>query len=340
MVIHGIATFKQWLEQKHFTKIVVIGDANGFAHCLPHVHQVGIIEGLWLEVGVGEKHKELETCSWLWQQLMEKEVDRSALIINLGGGVVTDLGGFVASTYKRGVSFVNVPTTLLGMVDAAIGHKTGINFGEAKNQVGTMSAPLAVVIDPIFLASLPNMELLSGLGELIKYGLIADAPLFHALGSIEMGKDQTVIARCIDIKMAITKEDPNEKGVRRMLNYGHSVGHALEAHAYHLGQPIPHGVAVAWGMVAEAHLSEKLAGFADTDLVWNKINHLFPIPEILYQADLARAIGSYLTQDKKNSSGLIQSALLYKIGQGKIGFNIEKEDFSSSVSWLQQRLLA
>lgn len=249
------SALNQLVSQIQPSKIFILVDENTHEQCLPFL--LGNLEITSpfeiLEVAAGEEMKTLETAAMLWEIFLEFQADRRALLLNLGGGVVTDLGGFVASVFKRGLDFINVPTSLLGMVDAAVGGKTGVDFHHIKNVLGTFTLPLGVYLYPEFLKTLPHPELISGLGEMMKHALIADAALWQELVSLSEFSAETLaprVMRSVKIKEEIVKTDPLEKSIRRNLNFGHTLGHAIESHLLQAGTPLPHGVAVAWGDAA------------------------------------------------------------------------------------------
>ena len=289
------------------SKVFILTDENVAPLWLPEV-------AYWLRcdttvdivIKAGEQHKNLQTIQRIWKALMKHHADRNALLINLGGGTITDLGGFAASTYKRGLRFIHVPTTLLAMVDAAIGGKTGIDFGGAKNQIGTFAEPEEVLIDPVFLSTLPRRELLSGFAEMLKYGFIADAKLLE----INLDNYQDYILRAIDIKREIVKQDPYENGLRKELNFGHTLGHAMESHSLTTDAPLLHGEAVALGMGAALWLSVKQCGLDEKVLQ----NYEKQLPMLLSEADV-EAVMAYLVHDKKNKGEKSQFVLLEKLGR-------------------------
>ena len=214
----------------------------------------------------GEDHKSLESVVKIWAALEEAGATRKSIIVNIGGGLVTDIGGFAAATYKRGIRFVNVPTTLLGAVDAATGGKTGINFNGLKNEIGAFHLPSEVIISALPLRSLPHREILSGYAEMLKTGLIADADLYGRLLDTntmlsDYGMLEEAMKRCVEIKEEVVRQDPTEKGLRKILNFGHTAGHAFESLSFRRGNPLAHGEAVAHGMLVELILSHMLKGF-------------------------------------------------------------------------------
>ena len=224
-----------------------------------------------ITVPAGDDHKNLDSLSHIWSSLINQGATRKSLVINIGGGVVTDMGGFAAATFKRGVRFINVPTTLLSAVDAAVGGKTGINFEGLKNEIGAFAPAEAVVISTILFASLPKTELLSGYAEMLKHGLLSSAADYAALLDFDildadLSRLLPLLERSVRVKERIVEEDPCEKGIRRALNLGHTAGHAFEALAMHKGRPMPHGYAVAFGILVEMIISHSLEAFPSAEL--------------------------------------------------------------------------
>ena len=222
-----------------------------------------------IEIEPSEEHKNIETCVELWSALSDLGADRKSILINLGGGVVSDIGGFVAATFKRGISFINVPTTLLSMVDAAIGSKNGVDLGNLKNQIGTITSPQMVVIDTVFLQTLPQNQMRSGLAEMLKHGLIASQEYwekFQDLGDVDFADFDSLIAESVEIKNKLVLQDPTEEGIRKALNFGHTLGHAIESHFMTKEVSLLHGEAIAIGMILESFLSYQLKYISKTEL--------------------------------------------------------------------------
>jgi 3-dehydroquinate synthase len=264
----------------------------------------------------GEVHKTLDTMQRIWHFLLEQGADRRSLVIALGGGVVTDMVAFAASTYMRGIRFVLCPSTLLSQVDASMGGKTGIDFAGGKNLVGTFAEPEAVVIAPTLLRTLPERELLSGYAEVLKHGLIADAAYWHAHKGISplQADLQGMVQRSMAIKHAVVLQDPREAGLRKTLNFGHTLGHAIESAWLHTPTPLLHGEAVALGMQLAADLSVRCTGLsaAERDDIVQHLRALgYPGPERLPPAD---SLWPYLRLDKKNQGGSLRFSLLRSIG--------------------------
>lgn len=271
-------------------------------------------------VPAGEQYKSIEQAEAIWQQLLEKQYDKDLVIVNFGGGMISDLGGFVAATFKRGVRCVNYPTTLLAMIDAAIGGKTAVNLDHIKNCVGLIRQPNFVVpADVQLLKTLSKQELLSGFGELIKYAVIASRPLFDELSQLETLTAESIrtewIDFCFQYKEKIVAMDPEDRKERRILNFGHTYGHALESHFAEMGKPIPHGVAVAIGILFECQRMMQQGMFSKEDftLVEKLVRRHFEVPVL--DKDLELQLQSYLVQDKKNSNGQISFVQLLEIGK-------------------------
>lgn len=277
-----------------------------------------------LELEPGESAKSIEVCSQLWNHLLECNADRQAMLINLGGGVITDLGGFVAATYKRGIPFIHVPTSLLGMVDAANGGKTGINHHHTKNSIGSFQLPEAVLIYPGFLESLDSTGLKSGFAEMLKHGLIKDASHWQQLTMLETITEENIsplIPRSVQIKEQIVASDFYEKGERKLLNVGHTVGHAIESYFLQKETPIAHGEAVALGIIAEAQLAKDinlLSEQALTEIV-NAVSKFFPPAD--YDLPAFYALSNYIVNDKKNVQGKLLFSLPAAIGSAQ--YNVE-----------------
>lgn len=296
------------------SKVFILTDENVAPFWLSEAaHWLHCDSAIDIVIKAGEQHKNLQTVQRIWKTLMKHYADRNALLINLGGGVVTDLGGFAASTFKRGIKFINIPTTLLAMVDAAIGGKTGIDFGGAKNQIGTFSDAEEVIVDPVFLETLPQRELLSGMAEMMKYGFIFDANLLN----VNLENYRQYITRCGEIKRKIVEKDPIEKELRKVLNFGHTLGHAIESHGLTTDYPLLHGEAVALGMLGALWLSVKQLGLDEK--VLQDFEKLLPM--LLSEAEMPllendiEPILGYLVHDKKNKGERPRFVLIEEVGK-------------------------
>jgi 3-dehydroquinate synthase len=311
----------RWLSEKNYAGWIVFVDENTHRDCFPKIKP-------WLnqsripvvEVPAGERHKHLGTCQYLWEEMFRAGVGRRWCVLNLGGGVMGDMGGFVASTFKRGIDFVQIPTTLLSQVDASVGGKLGIDFFNVKNSVGVFRNPQAVWIDPAFLETLSEREVRSGYAEIIKHALIHDAEhwgLVQRLGDFSLVDWGPIIAHSVDIKRQIVEEDPHERGLRKLLNFGHTIGHAIESYWLETEQRLLHGEAIAAGMIMEAWLSTRLAGLSEEALgtITNYILSVYghqSVPGGAHEELIA-----LMKQDKKNEDSRINFTLLDEIGRGK-----------------------
>ena len=315
------------------SQVFILTDENVAPFWLPETeYWLGCENAVEIVIRSGEQHKNLQTVQRIWKTLMKHHADRKALLINLGGGVITDLGGFAASTYKRGINFVNIPTTLLAMVDAAIGGKTGIDFGGAKNQIGTFAEAEAVLVDPVFLSTLPRREILSGLAELLKYGFIADANLLKS----NLENYQQFINRAGEIKREIVAKDPTEKGLRKILNFGHTLGHAIESHCLTTGFPLLHGEAVALGMAGALWLSVKQCGLDEKVLkdFEKKLPMLLSETEIALSDADAESIMDYLAHDKKNHGDKPRFVLLEAVENPVWNVEVERDLVKASLLYI------
>lgn len=326
--LNSITNFEAKLTElnKTWTNTYILCDENTRADCLPaFLDNVPSLEDANLLIlDPGEEYKTLEICDSLWSSLLDTGADRKSLLINLGGGVITDMGGFVASTFKRGIDFIHVPTTLLGQVDAAIGGKTGINLEYSKNQVGTFAHPLFTFIDSQFLRTLPEREFMSGIGEVIKYGLIEDKALFELLKDQQslIANLNRIIKSSTDIKNQYVTTDFKEEGDRKKLNFGHTVGHAIES--YYMGEVL-HGEAIGAGMICESYISFKKGMITEQEL--NEVNEMaFSFfDKIELEEKMIEPIMNEMKADKKNVNGKLNFTLLSGIGTSEINHFIEDE---------------
>jgi 3-dehydroquinate synthase len=305
---------------KDYPRIIVLVDENTEKYCLPVFREQlpGIEISSIIRIESGEDKKNLEQAKIIWQELTHLNVDKDAILVNLGGGVLTDTGGFVAATFKRGLGFINYPTTLLGMVDAAIGGKTGVDFAGFKNQVGLFIDPQSVVIDPVFLKTLDRKQWQSGFAEVLKYGLIIDRELWNKMkgsGLEQISEWNEIISKAARDKIDIVKSDFLEKGVRKNLNFGHTIGHAFESYFLKSEQPITHGQAIAAGMICEAYISQKLYEFETEQL--EEVVTMFDINfnRLDVNPDLIPTFLELMRQDKKVREGQLKFSLLRKIGK-------------------------
>ncbi len=328
------SSFGKWMDEaaKKSRKVVFV-DENTYEYCWPYLltNFVALKEAEVIVLPEGEENKSMEVTMQVWQALSEYKIKRGDVIINLGGGVVTDMGGFIASVYKRGVTFINIPTTLLAMVDASVGGKTGVNLPPWKNQLGTFSLPQFIFCDPIFLQTLPEKELRSGRAEMIKHGLISDAKFYEEMITKFDPSSEKVIAKAVQLKADIVDRDPEEKGERKKLNFGHTVGHAIESYCTQQKTAVTHGDCVAWGMVVEAYLSKGLAGLDPQkySAIERDIQEIYGHPP-LHKNDVSALI-ELMRQDKKNTSEGLNCTLLQSIGDSLIDGYVSEEQMTNAL---------
>jgi len=320
------------LKENKYSNLFIIVDNETNEHCLPKF--LPLLEtDLTIEIiefESGEINKNIETCIEIWKVLTELGADRKSLVINLGGGVVTDLGGFVASTFKRGLDFINIPTTLLSMVDASVGGKTGVDLGNLKNQIGVINVPQMVLIDTDYLETLPQSEMRSGLAEMLKHGLIYDSAYwkqFLDLKAIDFADFDALIYRSVEIKNDIVIQDPTEKNIRKALNFGHTLGHAIEGYFLEsqTKTTLLHGEAIAIGMILESYISlhKNLITAEEYTEIKTAIKSIYD--DVKIEENDIDPILELLIHDKKNEYGLIQFALIEGIGKIKINQSVENK---------------
>lgn len=329
------------LAATNYSKIFILVDENTHEHCLPsfmaHLESNSVIE--IIEIEEGEINKNIHTCTQVWEVLSELDADRKSLVINLGGGVVTDLGGFVASTFKRGINFINVPTTLLAMVDASVGGKTGVDLGVLKNQIGVINQPEMVLVVTSFLATLNDRQLHSGYAEMLKHGLIKDRNYWNTLNGISTFDNlDNLIYDSVVIKNEVVLKDPTEQNLRKILNYGHTLGHAVESYFLESEEHelLLHGEAIAIGMILEAYLSYKLSGLSKEDMDNIKNAFLSRYKKVtITDADIAKIL-PLLKFDKKNAHGEINFVLLKSIGEPVIDVTIPSDLLHEAFSYYKE----
>lgn len=326
-------------------QVFILADSNTKKLCLPTLQQDAFFGQVKvIEIKPNDDHKTLEALASVWTFLSENKATRKSLLVNLGGGMVTDLGGFAASTFKRGMDYINIPTTLLGAVDAAVGGKTGINFCGLKNEIGVINSSQSVLIDVNMFRTLNEKDFRSGFAEMIKHGLISDEKhwtdmLAFDMDNIDYGKLATLLRESIGVKERIVAIDPTEKNIRKALNFGHTVGHAFESYAMESGAPILHGYAVAYGMIPELYLSHKFCGFPKE--LMREAVHL--IKDNYGALNVGCKVYDHLyelmTHDKKNvGDGRILFTLLGEKGIGdiKINQNVEKKDILEAIDYYRE----
>lgn len=325
-----------FLNRNKYTGYFVICDQNSFTNCysdlLTNCKKLQSAE--IIEIDGGENSKNLEISSQIWETMLELNADRNALVINLGGGVVSDLGGFVASLYKRGVDFINIPTTVLSMADASVGGKTGIDFANLKNVIGTITQPKAVFINTDFISSLPKRHFMNGVAEIFKIALISDKNLWKEIKSdYEFKNIAGLIYKSIELKNKFVKRDPTEKNVRKALNFGHTIGHAVEAVLLNTPDELLHGEAIVVGMVTESYISfkKKLISKTELDEIIACLKNCFTLSPVHPQH--FEAVDLLILNDKKNNNGKTLFTLLHKIGACKINQVVTPVQVKSSLEF-------
>ncbi len=323
------------LKEKNYSKIFILVDENTHRDCLPlFISSVETMADLEIiEMEAGETNKTIDTCVQIWHALSELDADRKSLLINLGGGVVTDLGGFVASTFKRGMDFINVPTSLLAMVDASIGGKTGVDLGMLKNQIGVIKQPEMVLVIVDFLKTLDKRQVSSGFAEMLKHGLISNESYWSELKGVTTIKAlDPFIYKSIQIKNNIVLQDPYEHNLRKILNFGHTLGHAIESYFLQKDEKtaLLHGEAIAIGMILEAFLSYKLCGLGKHQLEDIKNTLLERYKKVSFKKQDIDAILQLLKFDKKNSHGQVNFVLIKYIGGALIDQRVPLDLFEEA----------
>jgi len=325
-------------------KLFILVDEHTRELCLPLISGFGYLnDANIITIGAEDLHKNVETLVHVWQSLGDGGASRHSLMINLGGGMVTDLGGFAASTFKRGIKYINIPTTLLAMVDASVGGKTGINFNGLKNEIGVFSPAEYVLIDTEFLKSLDTRNLLSGYAEMLKHGIISTTGhwaelLNFNMMDIDYKALQALVAKSVQIKEGIVAEDPFEKGIRKALNLGHTAGHAFESLALETNRPVLHGYAVAWGIVCELYFSHLRTGFPKDKLrqtVQFIKDHYGVFTFDCKQYD---RLYQFMTHDKKNNAGIINFTLMGEIGDIRINQSANQEEIFEMLDFYRETM--
>lgn len=310
--------------------LFVLCDTHTRALALPVIAEALPPSTQYIDIEAGDTHKTLEALAHVWDELSRHGASRKSLLVNLGGGMVTDLGGFAAACFKRGIRFVNIPTTLLGAVDAAVGGKTGINFNGLKNEIGAFRPADAVVVSTRFFHTLPHEELLSGYAEMLKHALIENPDTYHALLDYDLSNPDwdrllLLLEESVQVKQRIVAQDPCETGIRKALNLGHTVGHAFESLSHRRGKPIAHGYAVVWGLVCELLLSHHYLHFP-SDIITGLADYIYRhYGAFAITCKDYETLYELMTHDKKNEGGHINFTLLQAIGHPVIDQHADKE---------------
>ncbi len=327
----GYSILNSLIENNNYSKVSVLVDDNTEKFCLDVFKQIIDKEISIIKINSGEEFKNLGTVTKIWNEMTSQNLDRKSLLVNLGGGVITDMGGFAANTFKRGIDFINIPTTLLSMVDASVGSKTGINFNNLKNQIGTFADPKLVVIDKQYLKTLSEREVKSGYAEVFKHSLISASIFNLLLENHQLYYNEEIINNSIKIKNKIVLDDKFEQNIRKNLNFGHTIGHALESYFLNKENKLKHGEAIAIGMICESFISNKIFNL-DIELVKKIKNHLLRIfTKVNLHHENYEDIINLMSFDKKNHLNKLKFVLLKDLGIVKIDVevseNLIKESF-------------
>lgn len=332
------------IEKVPHDKLFLLADEHTAHLCKPLIADIKEINNATeIRIGAEDTNKTLESLAHVWKTLSDYGATRHSLLINLGGGMVTDLGGFAASTFKRGIPYINIPTTLLAMVDASVGGKTGINFNGLKNEIGVFSPARSVLIDTTFLKSLDIHNLLSGYAEMLKHGIISTTSHWAELLNFDMENIdykhlQELVSQSVQIKENIVAKDPYEKGVRKALNLGHTVGHAFESLALETNHPVLHGYAVAWGMVCELYFSHLKVGFPK-DKLRQTIQFIQSHYGVMtFDCKQYERLYEFMTHDKKNTSGIINFTLMGEIGDIRINQSATKDEIFEMLDFYRESM--
>ncbi|GAA0878695.1 3-dehydroquinate synthase [Algoriphagus jejuensis] len=326
-------TLASVLAELSFSRLVVLTDSNTQSNCLPIISSILPQDAIFISVSAGEINKNLDTCSQIWSQMTAAALDRKALMLNLGGGVITDMGGFCASLYKRGVRFVNMPTTLLSQVDASVGGKLGVDFQGLKNHLGVFNEPETVIVAQEFLTTLPQSELRSGYAEILKHGLIRDAAYFSKLKIKDWESQdwESLINHSVGIKKAVVEADPKEAGLRKILNFGHTIGHAFESYFLDTSNHLLHGEAIALGMICEGFLSFQKVGFSYEELDQLTKTMLQIYGKVDFEVNELDPILDLCLQDKKNEGSTLMFSLLTSIGDCTYNIPVNREEIRTAI---------
>ena len=323
-------------------KFFILTDSNTNKNCLNMLHCSELIANAHIiTIKADDTNKNIESTAHVWKELSDNGCTRHSCLINIGGGMVTDLGGFAASTFKRGIDFINIPTTLLSMVDASVGGKTGINFNGLKNEIGVFNDAKAVIIDTAFLKTLDQHNICSGYAEMLKHSLLKDYKMWvqhinFNLYSPDFDPLLNMIKESVEVKERIVSEDPHESGIRKALNLGHTAGHAFESYAMHTNRPILHGYAVAYGIICELYLSHALQGFP-LDKMRQTVNFIKEsYGRMNITCDYYESLYSLMKHDKKNTGNEINFTLLKDVGDIKINQTVSKELILESLDFYRE----
>lgn len=335
---------EEFFSSLDYDSLFVLTDENTLRLCFDRLRDcVPFSLCRLITIKAGDRNKTLDALANIWSNLSERGATRKSLLVNIGGGMVTDIGGFAASTFKRGIRYINIPTTLLSMVDASTGGKTGINFSGLKNEIGAFARPLLTLVSPLFLSTLPKKEFYSGYGEMIKHGLLSSMENWAELITIDepcLCKDGflPLIEKSVKVKLAVTEQDPYEKGLRKSLNFGHTVGHAFESLAMKRGEDIPHGYAVAWGLVCELYLSSVYKGF-NVDVLRQTASYIKDHYGTSHlECKDYDMIYELMLHDKKNTRNGVNFTLLSDFGSPELDNYISYENIKEAFDFYREGL--
>jgi 3-dehydroquinate synthase len=334
---------ESFLADLKYDRLFILTDTNTEEKCYPLLQDIPQIQvARLISIPPSDTHKDLEQLSAIWHILSGEGASRNSLLINLGGGMISDLGGFAGATFKRGLQTLNIPTTLMASVDAAVGGKTGINFNGLKNEIGSFYPPVCVFIDCHFLRTLDRDNLLSGYAEMIKHALISSVEAYASVLSFDLDKPadyallNQMVAQSVAIKERIVEEDPKEKGIRKALNLGHTIGHAVESLSFSNNTPLLHGYAVAVGIVCELYLSYKQCHFP-SDKLTQTVHYIKEYyPPFFFDCKAYDSLCERMTHDKKNENGVINFTLLSDIGQIHINQSVNNELILESLDFYRE----
>jgi 3-dehydroquinate synthase len=331
------------INKNKFSKIFLLVDENTLQYCYPKLaaNVKALTDAEIIEIESGEENKTIEICVQVWSTLSERGADRQSLLINIGGGVIGDMGGFIASTFKRGIPFINIPTTLLSQVDASVGGKLGIDLNHLKNEIGVFNNPQAVFVDSSFLTTLEKRQVLSGFAEIIKHALIADAAYWKKVKQIDFNSVEVLaklIETSVNIKNNVVLADPFEKNIRKTLNFGHTIGHAIETFYLDKKDALLHGEAIAVGMICEAYLSNKVAGLSDKELKELTDYILSVYQPIKIPTKILEALLKLMQHDKKNEKGQLNFSLLSSIGKCEINKVVTSDLIQESINYYTEQV--
>ena len=338
MIGDSSSQLNRYLSENNYSKIFILVDENTHSNCLKKIEGDINFDYDIFKINSGEEEKNLATCSKVWNFLTENLYDRKSLIINLGGGVICDMGGFVASTFKRGVDFINIPTTLLAQVDASVGGKLGIDFNRYKNQIGIFKIPNLIIVDTKFLSSLPERELRSGYAEVIKHCLIKDTKKFKEITKINWKDNnwEEIVRHSILIKSEVVENDLTEEGLRKILNFGHTIGHAIETTYLEKKNKFFHGEAIAIGMICESYISfhKKMLSENELNTISGYILSVFKSNKIEYHEDILKNA----KHDKKNFNKKIMISLLEEVGKCNFDFEVSEDEIKKSIEYYNKHI--